>query len=175
MKSKFTVRRITKNALMLAILCLVGMLAVPLGVNVKVSLQLLIVFLICLTAESFIDCILITSLYLLLGLFLPIYAGFSVGIGPTFGYIISFVVASPVIFFINKIPKINHILRMSLACLTGLLICYIIGTIFMMLYLSWDLGTTLLVSVIPYLPFDIAKIIIAVSIILIIPKSTYTK
>ena len=160
-----------KNAIMLAIMCIVGMISIPLGANIKVSFQLLIVFIICLTAESFADCLMVTSLYLLLGLLLPIYAGFNVGISPTFGYVISFVVISPIIYFINKIRKINSTLRMVIACLSGLLVCYLIGTIFMMLYLSWDFVPTLLISVVPYLPFDIAKIIIAISIISLLPKN----
>lgn len=166
-----TVRRMCKNAIILAMMCIVGMISIPLGANIKVSFQLLIVFIICLTAESFTDCLMVTSLYLLLGLFLPIYAGFNVGISPTFGYVISFVVMSPIIYFINKIRKINSTLRMVIACLSGLLVCYLIGTIFMMLYLSWDFVPTLLISVVPYLPFDIAKIIIAISIISLLPKN----
>lgn len=169
-KRFFTVKRITRDAVMLALICLVGMFSIPLGANIKVSLQLLMVFLICLTAESVIDCLFITSLYLLMGLFLPIYAGFSAGISPTFGYVISFVVISPVIYFLNKL-KLHIVLRTSIACLVGLIICYIIGTIFMMLYLSWDLPKTLLISVVPYIPFDVAKIVIAVLIMCLLPKS----
>ena len=108
-----------------------------------------------------------------MGLFLPIYAGFSAGVTPTFGYVISFVVISPIIYFMNKIPKLNKVVRMSLACLTGLLVAYVIGTIFMMLYLSMDLTKTLLISVVPYIPFDIAKIVISVLVVLILPESTY--
>ena len=106
-KKFFTVKRITKDAVMLALICLVGMFSIPLGSNIKVSLQLLVVFLICLTAESVIDCLFITSLYLLIGLFLPIYAGFNAGIGPTFGYVIGFVIASPAIFFLNKLASFS--------------------------------------------------------------------
>ena len=80
MKRQNTVKRICKNAIMLTLLCILGMLAIPFGANVKVSLQLLMVFIICLTMESVIDCLIITSLYLLLGLFLPFYAGFNIGI-----------------------------------------------------------------------------------------------
>jgi len=156
---------------MLALMCVVGMFSIPLGANIKVSLQLLMVFLICLTAESVIDCLIITSLYLALGLFLPFYAGFASGISPTFGYVISFVVISPIIYFINKIPKIYPPLRMFLACLAGLIICYLIGTIFMMLYLRWSFVTTLTVSVVPYLPFDFAKIVIAILVVLLLPKN----
>lgn len=168
-KSK-TIRRICKNGVLLALMCIVGMFSIPLMANVKVSLQLLMVFLICLISESFIDCLIITSLYLLMGLVLPFYAGFTAGISPTFGFVISFVVISPVIYFLNKIPKIYPPLRMFIACFVGLLICYTIGTLFMMLYLKWDLLTTLTVSVVPYIPFDITKIIVAILVVQLLPK-----
>ena len=173
-KSK-AIRRICLNAIMLALFCIVGMFSIPLGENIKVSLQLLIVFIICLTMESVIDCLIVTSLYLLLGLFLPFYAGFSFGVTPTFGYVISFVVISPIVFFLNKIPKLFPPVRMFIACFVGLLVCYTIGTLFMMLYLEWNLITTLAVSVLPYIPFDIAKIIIAILVVLILPQRLIKK
>ena len=158
------------NAILLALFCIVGMFSIPLGANIKVSLQLLIVFIICLTAENVIDCLIVTSLYLLLGLFLPFYAGFNAGISPTFGYVISFVAISPLIYFLNKIPKLYAPIRMFIACFTGLIVCYLFGTIFMMLYLDWTFVTTLLTSVVPYIPFDIAKIVIAVLVVIMLPK-----
>lgn len=173
-KSK-TIRRISLNAIMLALFCIVGMFSIPLGDNIKVSLQLLMVFIICLTIESVIDCLIVTSLYLLLGLFLPFYAGFSFGVTPTFGYVISFVVISPIVFFLNKIPRLYPPVRMFIACFVGLLVCYTIGTLFMMLYLKWNLVTTLAVSVLPYIPFDIAKIIIAILVVLVLPTKFFKK
>ena len=103
MNKNQSIKRITKNAIYLALLCVVGMFAVPLGDNIKVSLQLLMVFVIALTVSSFIDGLIVTSLYLVLGLFMPIYAGFNAGISPTFGFVISFVVIVIPIYFINKI------------------------------------------------------------------------
>ena len=171
MKKIFTTRRITKDALLLAVMCILGMIALPLGANIKVSMQLLVVFIICLISDSVFDGLIITSLYLVLGLFVPVYAGFSMGITPTFGFVISFVFVSPVIYFINKLPIKNNSLRMSLACLGGLVICYLIGSIYMMFYLHLSFVNTLLISVVPYLAFDFAKIICAVLIILLLPKS----
>ena len=164
------VKRICKNGILLALMCIVGMFSIPLGANIKVSLQLLMVFLICLISESIVDCLIITSLYLLLGLVLPFYAGFTVGISPTFGFVLSFVVVSPVIYFLNKIPKLYPPLRMFIACFVGLLICYAIGSIFMMIYLKWDFIPTLAVSVVPYIPFDIGKIVIAVLVMMLLPE-----
>ena len=170
MENIFSVKRITKNAIYLALLCVIGMFAVPLGDNVKVSLQLLVVFIIGLTATSFVDALIITGLYLGLGMFLPIYAGFRAGISPTFGYVISFVVISFPLYFLNKLPIKNDFLRMGLACFVSLIIVYIIGTLFLMFYLNLSIEKALLFSVVPYIPFDIAKIIIATLVATLLPK-----
>ena len=170
MNNAVTTRRITKNAIMLAILCVVGMIALPLGDNIKVSLQLLIVLIIGLTAASFIDAVIVTSLYLVLGLFMPIYAGFKSGISPTFGFVISFVVIVIPLYFLNKLKIKNQFIRMGLACAVALIICYIIGTLFLKFYLEISIEKALLIGVVPYLPFDIAKIVIAILVVSLLPK-----
>ena len=106
---------------------------------------------------------------------MPVYAGFSIGVSPTFGFVISFVFMCPVIYFINKIPKINPILRMFIACLTGLVLCYLFGTIFMMFYLKLSFQATVLISVVPYIPFDIFKIVVAILVTLILPRRLFAK
>lgn len=164
------VKRLTSNAIYLALLCIIGIFSLPLGDNIKVSLQLLMVFIIGLTVESFIDSLIITSLYLLLGLFMPIYAGFSAGITPTFGFVISFVVITIPLYFLNKLKIKNQFIRMGIACTVSLIICYIIGTLFLMLYLNLSIEKALLLTVVPYLPFDIAKIVIAVLVVSLLPK-----
>ena len=164
------VKRLTRNAIYLALLCIIGMFSLPLGDNIKVSLQLLMVFIIGLTVESFIDSLTITSLYLLLGLFMPIYAGFSAGVTPTFGFVISFVVITIPLYFLNKLKIKNQFIRMGIACLVSLLICYVIGTIFLSFYLKLSIEKALLLTVVPYLPFDIAKIVIAVLVVSLLPK-----
>ena len=175
MDNKVTsIKRITKNAIYLAMLCVIGMFAIPLGDNIKVSLQLLMVFIIGLTASSFIDSLIVTSLYLLLGLFAPIYAGFNAGISPTFGYVISFVVITIPLYFLNKLKIKNQFIRMGLACFVSLLICYVIGTIFLMLYLNLSIEKALLISVVPYIPFDLAKIVIAVLVVSLLPKKLFS-
>ena len=170
MKNTNTIKRLTKNAIMLAMLCVIGMFSLPLGDNIKVSLQLLMVFIIGLTITTFYDGIIITGLYLLLGLVAPIYAGFSVGVTPTFGFVISFVVITPIIYFLNKLPIKNQFLRMAIACVVSLIICYLIGALFLSLYLHIEIQKALLIAVVPYVPFDIAKIVIAVLVVSILNK-----
>ena len=165
-----TVQRLTKNAILLALMCVIGMFSLPLGDNIKVSLQLLIVFIIGLTASSFIDSVIVTGLYLLLGLFLPIYAGFNAGISPTFGFVISFPIICVPLYFLNKLKIKNQFIRMSIACIVALIICYFIGTLFLKFYLNISIEKALLIAVVPYIPFDIAKIIIAELVVSLLPK-----
>ena len=155
---------------MLALLCVIGMFAIPLGDNIKVSLQLLIVFIIGLTATKVFDALIVTSLYLVLGLFMPIYAGFTANISPTFGFVVSFVVIVIPLYFLNKLKINNQFIRMGLACFVALIICYAIGTLFLALYLKLNIEKALLIAVVPYLPFDVAKIIIATLIVSLLPK-----
>ena len=161
---------LTRNAVMLALLCIIGMFSLPLGDNIKVSLQLLMVFIIGLTATSFIDAVIVTGLYLAIGLLIPVYAGFTIGVTPTFGFVISFVVLVVPLYFLNKLPIKNQFVRMSIACLVGLIICYAIGTTFLALYLNINIQKALLIAVVPYIPFDIAKIVIAVLVVSLLPK-----
>ncbi len=165
--------RISRNAVMLALLCIIGMFSVPLGDNIKVSLQLLMVFIIGLTSASFIDAIIVTGLYLLIGLLIPVYAGFTAGITPTFGFVISFVVLVIPLYFLNKLPIKNQFIRMGIACLVALVICYAIGTTFLALYLKLNIQKALLIAVVPYIPFDIAKIIIAIIVVSLLPKKLF--
>lgn len=170
------VRRITKDAILLALLCVTGMFSIPMGENIKVSLQLLTLFLIFGVSDKLFDKILIPSLYLLLGLIAPIYAGFQSGITPTFGFVISFVVIAIPFHFLYKYIKLNEYLRYIIACSVSLLITYIIGVAFMMSYLDITLGKALLIGVVPYIGFDVLKIAICTVAMRFLPdniKSSY--
>ena len=173
MEKAQTIRRITKNAILLALLCTIGMFALPLGDNIKVSLQLLMVFIIGLTASSFLDSLIVTGLYVVLGLFLPIYAGFHAGITPTFGFVLSFPIITIPLCLLNKLKIKNQFIRMGIACVVALLLCYVIGTLFLKIYLDIAIEKALLIAVVPYIPFDIAKIVIATLVVSLLP-SKYT-
>ena len=170
MNSKKQIIRITRNAVMLALLCVIGMFSLPLGDNIKVSLQLLMVFIIGLTSASVIDAVIVTGLYLVIGLLIPVYAGFTAGVTPTFGFVISFVVLVIPLYFLNKLPIKNQFLRMAIACLASLIVCYTIGATFLALYLKLNIQKALLIAVVPYIPFDIVKIVIAVLVVSLLPK-----
>lgn len=168
MKNKL-IKKIVTDGILVAMFCVIGMFSIPFGDNVKVSLQLLFVFIIGLASfTDIIDCFAITISYLLIGLVLPVYAGFNMGISPTFGYVISFVFASALIKWLYKVfvdkLKMNAYVGSSIACLISLVFVYIVGSIFFCIYLSWSKGlwNMLMLTVIPYLPFDILKIAMAI-------------
>ena len=103
MKNKL-IRRIATDGILVAMFCVIGMFSIPFGDSVKVSLQLLFVFVIGLANfTDYLDCLAITIAYLVIGLVLPVYAGFNTGISPTFGYVISFVFPSCLITILNKV------------------------------------------------------------------------
>ena len=58
---------------------------------------------------------------------------------------------------------------MGIACAVALMLCYAIGTIFMMFYINISIEKALLLAVVPYLPFDIAKIIISTLVVSLLP------
>ena len=166
-----TVRRIALDSILLALLCVTGMLSIPMGDNIKVSLQILTLLIIFSLTDHLIDAILIPALYLAIGLLIPVYAGFIAGITPTFGFVIAFTVAAIPFHFIIKYVSINYYLRFILASLAALLVVYTGGVLFMMPYLNLSLEKTLLIAVVPYLPFDAAKIIIALVVVKLLPSN----
>ena len=166
-----SVKRIAKDGILLALLCAIGMFSIPLGENVKVSLQFLMLLIIYSLADHWLDKILIPALYLALGLIAPIYSGFMAGITPTFGFVIAFTVAGIPFHFMMKYIKINFYVKFILSALVSLIIVYLGGVIFMKFYLDISLEKTLLIAVVPYLPFDAVKIAIALLVVKVLPPS----
>ena len=94
---------------------------------------------------------------------LPVYSGFSGGLaiilGPTGGYLFSFPIMALVISLIIKThhPKFFKLI----ALITGTLICYLIGTLWFMYTMEQTLLPTLTMCVLPFLPGDVIKIMLA--------------
>ena len=181
---KITTKRITYWAMMLALFCVLGMFSIKFGDNIKVSLQLFVVFLIGMLSISILDSFIITSCYLLLGLFLPIYAGFSSGVSPTFGFVIAFIPGSMILTLIKNAFKNNEkvtlkIVGLVVGCLACTIIAYIGGATFMYFYFM-GLGkektvqTVLSLCITPYIPFDLIKIALAVPVYLVLEKALKT-
>ena len=104
-------------------------------------------------------------IYLLLGLAgLPVFAAFTAGagklFGPTGGYLIGFIFMALICgFFIEKWEKklYMHFIGMVL----GTAVCYFFGTAWLAYTAHMGFAAALAAGVIPFIPGDLAKIIIA--------------
>ena len=160
---RLTTVQMAAVALMTAVTCVLGPLAIPIVVSpVPLSLTNLVLFLslyILKTKKALISYL----IYLLLGIAgLPVFSGFSGGLGklagPTGGYLVGFIFMILVSgFFVERFA--NKRLICAGALVLGALVCNIFGTVWLCWQLKVDFGAGLAMGVIPYLPGDSAKII----------------
>ncbi len=162
------VKSLTFTAMMTAILCVLAPFSIPIG-SVPISAATFVVYFAALllgTKRSLV-CV---GLYIVIGAVgVPVFNGWSGGfshiVGPTGGYIIGYLVIA---FFTGWFMKLGHsrLPMIFLGMLIGTLGCYILGTSWLALQLSMDGKTALTVGVLPFIPGDIAKMIISVLIAL---------
>lgn len=152
-------------ALMTAVTCVLGPLSIPLPFSpVPISLTNFAIFLAIFVLGmkngtiSFI-------IYLLLGAVgVPVFSSFRGGLqvlaGPTGGYLIGFIFLALIMGF-----ALDHFDRKLVPTIIGMIIgmavCYAFGTVWLAKLLSLSFKEGLMMGVIPYLPGDAAKIIIA--------------
>ncbi len=165
MKSQKTMQ-MAEIALMGAVLCVISPFTIPVPASpVPLSLALFGVYLaaVLLGAKRGALSVLV---YLLLGMVgLPVFSGFSGGIGvllgPTGGYIIGYLLCALVIGLLAE-RGVHTIFAMA----AGTLVCYCFGTIWFLIIMkeTYTLIQALLVCVVPYLIFDLIKILAAAAV-----------
>ncbi len=157
----------TQMAMMTGVLCIVAPVTIPLPFTpIPMTLTTFVLYLIAslLGAKKGVICV---FLYLLLGIVgLPIFSGFSSGFitlaGPTGGYAIGYL---PCVYFSGWLLERKMIRKnkigyfLCFAC--GTVCCYCFGTIWFVIMMSgtYTIGQTLLICVVPYLFFDIIKML----------------
>ena len=162
---KIRTKQMVLIALMTAVTCVLGPLSIPLPFSpVPISLTNFAIFLAIFVLGmksgtiSFI-------VYLLLGAVgVPVFSsfrgGFQVLAGPTGGYLIGFIFLALIMGF-----ALDHFDRKLVPTIIGMIIgmavCYAFGTVWLAKLLSLSFKEGLMMGVIPYLPGDAAKIIIA--------------
>lgn len=158
------IQTMTMIALMTALICILGPLALPIG-PVPISLTPLAVFLsvyILGMKRGGIAYI----LYLLIGLVgLPVFSGASGGpqklFGPTGGYLFGFAIMAFVAgFFIDRYYK--SIYLQFLGMLLGLFLCYIFGSLWLSISASMTLKAAVAAGVLPFVILDIIKIVLSI-------------
>ncbi|RGH91043.1 biotin transporter BioY [Ruminococcus sp. AM27-11LB] len=162
---KIRTKQMVLIALMTAVTCVLGPLSIPLPFSpVPISLTNFAIFLAIFVLGmkngtiSFI-------IYLLLGAVgVPVFSSFRGGLqvlaGPTGGYLIGFIFLALIMGF-----ALDHFDRKLVPTIIGMIIgmvvCYAFGTVWLAKLLSLSFKEGLMMGVIPYLPGDAAKIIIA--------------
>lgn len=161
---KLTVSQLTTCALMAALMCILGPLSLPIG-PVPISLTNLVVWLAAILLGAKLSAISVL-IYLLLGLVgLPVFSGYAGGIGklagPTGGYLIGFIFMAFLCgLFYQKFA--NHRVLLIVLFFVGDLVDYVFGTAWFMSQMEMGLAASLSACVIPFIPLDLIKIVIAV-------------
>lgn len=164
-KSKSAVHRMALAALAAAALCILAPLSIPIG-PVPITLSVLIVALFPYLVGVKLS-VLSVALYLLIGAIgLPVFSGFEGGIqkllGATGGYLVGYIPLALIGgAFIEKSKKP---LVQFLGLLLGLISCYALGTAWLATYLKLSLPAALSAAVLPFIPFDLIKLALAVLI-----------
>jgi biotin transport system substrate-specific component len=164
----FRVQTLSLVGVCTAILCILGPLSIPFPFSpVPISFTHLGIY-IALYALGWKKGTLSYVVYLLAGLCgLPVFSSFSGGagklFGPTGGYLISFLFMSIICGYC-----IDRFIHKPLLCLMGFLlgnlVCYAFGTLWLSLQAHITFGAALAAGVIPFLPADLVKILLALMI-----------
>lgn len=158
-------RRLTVTAMFAAVICVLSPIAIPIGA-IPVSLGWLGVLITALTLPIR-QSVSAVAVFLALGLCgLPVFGGANGGTtvlaGPTGGYLWSYLLAAPLVGVLCQLVHRNKPLFAHLACLCGTLVCYICGTFQYCLVTHTPPLPAFLVCVLPFIPFDILKMFLAV-------------
>ena len=164
-KRKSAVLPLAMTAVMTAVTCVLAPMSIPIG-PVPFSLTNFVIY-ISLYVLGWKWGTVSYAAYLLLGMVgMPVFSGFSAGlgrlVGPTGGYLVGFipmaVIAGLVIAHTKKLPL--HYLAMA----AGTAVCYAFGTAWYCVQAEVDLQKALAVCVIPFIPFDLMKMALALAV-----------
>ena len=163
-KPILSIKQMALISLMTAVLCILSPISIPIFITpIPVSLGVLAVYLTAYILPP-LQSLISVGLFLLLGLVgLPVFSGYSGGlgkvIGPTGGYIVGFlftVYISSVFIHLKK-GRLFDILGMII----GLIFCYSPGTIWFSYQQGKGFIASLMLCVVPFLIGDAVKIIVS--------------
>lgn len=167
-KKKFSIRQIALVGLMTAVICILGPWAMHIPISpVPISLGMLAIYFAASVLGMKLGFVSVT-IYLLLGLIgLPVFTDFMGGpgklLGPTGGYLIGYLFMALICgFFTDKWS--DKIVINFFGMLLGTAACYLFGTLWLGYQLSLSFTEALMAGVIPYIPGDIIKLVIAMII-----------
>lgn len=163
---RFTTRRLVLIAMVTAITCILAPFSIPIPISpVPISLTNL-VLLISIYVLGWKDATVSYLVYLLLGAFgLPVFSGFAGGLGkiagPTGGYLTGFIFMTIIAgIFVERYTERRILVITGMVLAT--MVAYVFGTAWLAFQMELPFTGALSIGVIPYLPGDTVKIILAV-------------
>ncbi len=165
MKQDKHIRSMVHIALATAIICILGPISINLPISpVPISLGVFAIF-ICAYALGVKRGLIAVLLYILLGLVgLPVFSKFQAGpgvlAGPTGGYIIGYFLIVLCLGYAAWHYEGKLLIQIA-GMVIGTLLCYLLGTIWLALGLHLTFGKALMAGVIPFIPADAVKMLIA--------------
>lgn len=147
---------------MTAVIAVLSPLSIPLSTQVPISLATFAVMLggAVLGSKEGTIC---TALYLLLGAIgIPVFAGYSSGIGILFGMTGGYLIGYLPLAYLTGLAweKKKGIVPLVIGMVIGTAVLYAIGTAWFMYVTKMSLGASLAACVLPFLPGDAVKIIV---------------
>lgn len=163
MKTKSPLYRLTSCALMAALLCALGPMSVPIG-PVPITLATLIIYL-SIYLLGAVDSTISVLVYLLLGAVgMPVFSNYQGGlaklVGPTGGYLVGYLLMTLIAGFLMQKGSRKLIVTIP-AFILGTAVLYFFGTAWFVLMMHCEIGYALSVCVVPFVPFDLVKIVLA--------------
>lgn len=164
MAKTISIKKMAVVSLMTAITCILSPISIPIFITpVPISLGVLAIYLTAYVLEP-IEALISVTIFLLLGISgLPVFSGYTGGLGkilgPTGGYIVGFIFTVYIssVFIHLKKGRLWDIIGMVL----GLTLCYLPGTIWFSYQQGKGFIAALLLCVVPFLIGDAIKIAIS--------------
>ena len=166
---KFTVKTIVLCAMFAALCCATAAVSIPLPGGVPVTLQTAAVFLTALLLGPLYGFIAVLVYVLLGAVGLPVFAGFSGGIGSlagaSGGFILSWPFTAILVGFLyfrfgRNTKGIKKYVVMFAAMLLGSVLIYVVGLTQFMFVTGTNLPTSIAWCMIPFIPGDVLKMIL---------------
>ena len=161
----FTTKEMTLTALVTAVTCILAPFSIPIPISpVPISLTNLVLYLSIFVLGMKYSTI-SYLIYLLLGFVgLPVFSGFSGGIGklagPTGGYLVGFILLTMIAGFCAERFRGNLPL-IATGMVAGTAVTYLFGTVWLCVQMHISFVSGLSIGVFPYLIGDTVKIIVA--------------
>lgn len=177
---KFTVKTIVLCAMFAALCCATAPISIPLPGGVPITLQTAAVFLAALLLGPLYGFVAVFVYVLLGAVGLPVFAGFSGGIGSLVGisggFIMSWPFAALLAGFVyfkfgrNKKGVVKYA-EMIVAMLLGSVVIYVVGLTQFIFLTKMSIQASLLACMVPFIPGDLLKMVLVAIIVPVLEKA----